>query len=86
MKIITEDSDLAPDKMANLIFSSGLSTKSTISEISGRGVGMDAVKKQLEQTSCHIEIELGDQKEVGIYDFRFRINIQKDLWRRVLHK
>ncbi|MEE2743320.1 MAG: ATP-binding protein, partial [Bdellovibrionota bacterium] len=41
----------------NLIFASTLSTKEEVSEISGRGVGMDVVKKNLEEIGSKIEIQ-----------------------------
>ncbi len=40
----------------NLIFASGLSTKEETSEVSGRGVGMDAVKNYLESLGGSIKI------------------------------
>ena len=40
--------DLPPDEIASLVFHAGLSTADTVSEISGRGVGMDAVKAVIE--------------------------------------
>lgn len=49
-----------PQKVANCLFLSGLSTAEKITAISGRGVGMDAVKKYLEQNNCAISIELSD--------------------------
>jgi len=49
----------------DLIFASTLSTKEEVSEISGRGVGMDVVKKNLEELGSKIEIqtELGKGTE-----------------------
>jgi len=41
----------------NLIFLPGLSTKESISEISGRGVGMDVVKNSISRLNGTIEIE-----------------------------
>lgn len=41
----------------NLIFSPGFSTKSEISDISGRGVGMDVVKNRISQLNGTIDIE-----------------------------
>lgn len=41
----------------NLIFLSGLSTSETVSETSGRGVGMDAVKAAVEAMKGSIEVE-----------------------------
>ncbi|MDP4537557.1 chemotaxis protein CheA [Alkalimonas collagenimarina] len=45
----------------NLIFAPGFSTKEKISDISGRGVGMDVVKTKISQLngSVHISSELG---------------------------
>ncbi len=41
----------------NLIFHSGLSTNDTVSDTSGRGVGMDAVKSEVEEKGGTIEIK-----------------------------
>ncbi|WP_141731832.1 7TM diverse intracellular signaling domain-containing protein [Oligoflexus tunisiensis] len=49
---------LSPQESAELMFCSGLSTSSTVTDISGRGVGMDAVKKYLEAAGGEIRVEL----------------------------
>ena len=41
----------------NLIFQPGFSTKSEISDVSGRGVGMDVVKTRIEQLNGSVEID-----------------------------
>lgn len=41
----------------NLIFQAGFSTKTEISDVSGRGVGMDVVKTKIAQLNGRIEIE-----------------------------
>ncbi len=52
------------DKEAfSLIFAPGFSTKEEISDISGRGVGMDVVKTRIVQLNGSIEIE--SEKDVG---------------------
>ena len=48
--------DLSPQQIAGLIFEPGLSTASSVSEISGRGVGMDAVRATLESLGGSVEI------------------------------
>ncbi len=66
------DADAAqrlPDKEAfNLIFAPGFSTKKEISDVSGRGVGMDVVKTKITQLNGSIEIEseLGRGTEILI--------------------
>lgn len=57
-----DTADKMPDKEAfNLIFAPGFSTKTEISEISGRGVGMDVVKTKITQLngSINIDSEIG---------------------------
>ncbi|WP_210380515.1 chemotaxis protein CheA [Borreliella valaisiana] len=47
----------------NLIFEPGFSTASSVTDISGRGVGMDVVKKQVESLRGHVVLE----SELGKY-------------------
>ena len=56
--IITQDTDEISDKeVFNLILLPGFSTKSDISEFSGRGVGMDVVKKNIEEIGGSIAVD-----------------------------
>jgi two-component system chemotaxis sensor kinase CheA len=48
--------DLPPQELAALVFKPGLSTAHEVSEVSGRGVGMDAVKATIESLGGQIEI------------------------------
>ncbi len=48
--------DLPPDQVAALVFQPGLSTSESISDISGRGVGMDAVRATIESLGGAVEI------------------------------
>jgi len=61
--LITEDSELADDEINNLIFEAGFSTAEQVSDVSGRGVGMDVVKRSIHdlggQVSLHSEYGLG---------------------------
>jgi two-component system chemotaxis sensor kinase CheA len=53
-----EESDkLSEEGSLNLMFLSGLSTASVVSETSGRGIGMDAVKTAVESLKGTIEVE-----------------------------
>lgn len=53
----------AAREIANLIFASGFSTADEVTEVSGRGVGMDAVREFLENAGGRIEVKLdaGDE-------------------------
>jgi two-component system chemotaxis sensor kinase CheA len=55
-KVISPNSNLSPDELVNLIFHPGFSTKAEVSEISGRGVGMDVVKTNIEKLSGEVKV------------------------------
>jgi two-component system chemotaxis sensor kinase CheA len=48
--------DLPPEQVAGLIFHAGLSTATAVSEVSGRGVGMDAVRVTTEALGGTVEV------------------------------
>ena len=48
--------DLPPEQLAGLVFQPGISTAESISELSGRGVGMDAVRVTIESLGGQVEI------------------------------
>jgi two-component system chemotaxis sensor kinase CheA len=50
-------SDLTPSQTAALVFQPGLSTAEAVTDISGRGVGMDAVRSTVEALGGSVEIE-----------------------------
>ena len=56
--LVVEDlaEDLAPEHLASLVFSPGLSTAERITDVSGRGVGMDAVRATIESLGGLAEI------------------------------
>jgi two-component system, chemotaxis family, sensor kinase CheA len=47
--LITDQANLTEDDVLNLIFQPGFSTADKISDISGRGVGMDVVKRNIQK-------------------------------------
>ena len=55
--IVPEDATLSDKEVAMLIFAPGLSTASEVSDISGRGVGMDVVKKNIEELRGMLSVE-----------------------------
>ena len=48
---------MSPEDIQKIIYLPGFSTASTVSDISGRGVGMDAVKAKLEDLNGVLELE-----------------------------
>jgi two-component system chemotaxis sensor kinase CheA len=59
--IITPNAVLSREETFNLIFAPGFSTAEKVTAVSGRGVGMDVVKRNIEKLRGKIEIE----SEVG---------------------
>jgi two-component system chemotaxis sensor kinase CheA len=54
--LIAADANLSDEEIDNLIFAPGFSTADTISDISGRGVGMDVVKRSIQALGGRISI------------------------------
>ncbi|WP_409450111.1 Hpt domain-containing protein [Comamonas sp.] len=52
--LITADEPLDVDKAAQLIFAPGFSTATEVSELSGRGIGMDVVRTEIQSLGGHI--------------------------------
>jgi two-component system, chemotaxis family, sensor kinase CheA len=50
---------LSEAEVANLVFSSGLSTSKIITDISGRGVGLDVVRQNVEQLHGTLDVSFG---------------------------
>src|SRR5262249_26303085 len=48
---------LSPAQVQQLIFRPGFSTRATITEVSGRGVGLDIVRSQIHALSGHVEVQ-----------------------------
>jgi two-component system chemotaxis sensor kinase CheA len=60
-KLIKKDDELTESEIIHLIFAPGFSTKEQVSDVSGRGVGMDVVRTAIESKGgrIHLESELG---------------------------
>lgn len=66
----------APEAVAELIFESGLSTAAEVTQVSGRGVGMDAVRTFLQEQGSDIRVKLLEPvSELGFTPFVFVINL-----------
>lgn len=52
-----EADNIRTDKLINYLFKPGFSTKNKVGNISGRGVGLDVVKKRVESLNGHVYVE-----------------------------
>ncbi len=60
--LIEPNSELSKSQLINLIFEPGFSTASQVTSLSGRGVGMDVVRKKIENIGGIVEIESEETK------------------------
>lgn len=73
------------EELAVVIFSPGVSTAERVSDVSGRGIGMDAVRDTIEGMGGHIGIEFtGSENDEGRRPFRFRIILPGNVLARML--
>jgi two-component system chemotaxis sensor kinase CheA len=54
--LVAADATLSDDETDNLIFAPGFSTAETISDISGRGVGMDVVRRNIQALGGRVSV------------------------------
>jgi two-component system chemotaxis sensor kinase CheA len=57
MGLLQDGSGLSDREVFNLIFEPGFSTAAEVTDVSGRGVGMDVVMKQIQKLRGHVEIQ-----------------------------
>jgi len=55
--LVSEHDRLSDDQINELIFHAGFSTAEQISDISGRGVGMDVVRRNIQELNGTVEVE-----------------------------
>jgi two-component system chemotaxis sensor kinase CheA len=54
--LVSADANLAPHEIDELIFLPGFSTADQVSDLSGRGVGMDVVRRNIESLGGHVSV------------------------------
>src|SRR3989339_906015 len=64
--LVEESASLSDQQIYNLIFAAGFSTAEKITDISGRGVGMDVVKKNVERLRGKVDISTVEGKGTKI--------------------
>lgn len=79
--IFEPDNKPSAQDVAELIFHSGLSTAEQVSMVSGRGVGMDAVRAFLNDQGANVRIVLDNPKaELGFTPFKFVITLPESTY------
>ncbi|MEO7990658.1 MAG: chemotaxis protein CheA [Chryseolinea sp.] len=65
--LVSGDAVLTEEEILNLIFHPGLSTASQVSDVSGRGVGMDVVKQKINDLRGYVSIKSMSGKGTSIH-------------------
>jgi chemotaxis protein histidine kinase CheA len=81
MGLLRNGNGSAPHDIADLVFSPGFSTAERVTEISGRGVGMDAVRMAIEKFGGRISIVLDEHQHPPLpafVSFSFVIHLPKN--------
>lgn len=65
--LVASDAVLTEEETLNLIFHPGLSTASSVSDVSGRGVGMDVVKQKINDLRGYVSIKSTSGKGTSIH-------------------
>ena len=79
LNLIKEGAKLEEQDIVNMIFSSGVSTAEKVTDISGRGVGMDVVRRAIEQAGGNI----GVSTEAG-FGSTFSISLPKGVTTQIV--
>ncbi len=64
--LMMPDESLSDDKLYSLVFQSGFSTAETVSKVSGRGVGMDVVKKEIDNLQGNVVLSSEEGKNTRV--------------------
>jgi chemotaxis protein histidine kinase CheA/CheY-like chemotaxis protein len=72
--LISDDQQITNDDLISVMFNKGFSTASSVNNIAGRGVGLDAVEEMIQKVGGHIDVKLNDNNAT------FVISVPMSLW------
>ena len=75
--IVKQDSKLSEQEVANLVFIPSMSTADKVSNISGRGVGMDAIASFVRNYEGNIKLNLHGKVSEGRIKFEIEVQLPK---------
>lgn len=65
--VVSEEESLDDGQILDLIFHPGLSTAAAVSDISGRGVGMDVVKQKIHELRGYVSVSSNEGRGTSIH-------------------
>jgi len=72
--LVTSDERLSDDQIHDLIFRPGFSTADVVSDVSGRGVGMDVVRRNIRELGGAVEVK-STQGEGSVFTIRLPLTL-----------
>lgn len=72
--LVNEDDILSPEKIHELIFLPGFSTADAVTDVSGRGVGMDVVRKNINSLGGTVEV-VSKRGEGSVFTIRLPLTL-----------
>ena len=85
-EVIGKDEPITDDELAQFIFRSGISTAQEVTSVSGRGVGMDAVRRFLQKQGGNIDIQFTNPRDSdGFRPFQLVISLPGEVAIQLVH-
>ncbi|NRB40918.1 MAG: chemotaxis protein CheA, partial [Pseudomonadales bacterium] len=72
--LVSQDDHLSDEQINHLIFAPGFSTADVVSDISGRGVGMDVVKRNIQDIGGRVEV-ISEEGKGSIFTIRLPLTL-----------
>lgn len=72
--LVSESDVLSPEKIHELVFLPGFSTADTVTDVSGRGVGMDVVRKNINSLGGTVEV-VSKRGEGSVFTIRLPLTL-----------
>ena len=82
--LLEDDKVPEAQELAEYIFMAGFSTAASVTDISGRGVGMDAVRKMFTDVGGNVELELKEKPDTPkAVPFVFHLYLPNEYWAKI---
>ena len=82
--LLEDDKVPEAQELAEYIFMAGFSTAASAADISGRGVGMDAVRKMFTDVGGNVELELKEKPDtLKAVPFVFHLYLPNEYWAKI---
>jgi HPt (histidine-containing phosphotransfer) domain-containing protein len=79
-QLLSAEAAQNPQNLADLLLTSHLSTAHSVTDISGRGVGMDAIRQYVEQAGGLVRIRLQGMPSAGFIPFQIEMELPSRLF------